>query len=176
MQAWEAVLREAVSRDEDEREFALFQIGLVLQRHNTTFTIESDVHEETLSRELLRLALNPQRQKDAVEYLATLVRNHPKQADGYLFALSNAQPALVAAPLLALIAEMGARLNSKARYHAVMALEGVLRHADDAIKAALQTHDVTDILAEWEADKDELLASRTSRVLDMIDDVVKGDA
>lgn len=175
MQAWEAVLREAISSDEDEREFALFQIGLVLQRHNRTTTIESDVHEETLSRELMRLALSPQRQQDTVEYLTTLVRNHPKHADGYLFVLSNAQPAILAEPLFILVAEAGAKFNKKAQYHAVVALESVLRHADDTVQSALNNHDVTDILSAWEESSDDLLASRTSRVLDMIEDIIADD-
>ncbi|MEL6310289.1 MAG: hypothetical protein AAFQ52_19275 [Chloroflexota bacterium] len=69
MEAWEDVLKEAVSSDFDEQQFALVRIGMVLQRHNPRVQMPSDAPEDMLSRELIRLTLNERRQADAVEYL-----------------------------------------------------------------------------------------------------------
>ena len=113
MEAWEQVLREAVSSDYDEQQFALLQIGMVLQRHNPHLTMDSDAEEETLSRELLRLTLNHERQTDTVKYLTTLVQNKPKDADTFLYALSNAQPKILVEPLLELLLEVGEKLRAR---------------------------------------------------------------
>lgn len=164
MEAWENLLREAISKDYDDQQNAVFQIGLVLQRHNPYVVPESDIYEDSLSRELLRLTLNESRQTDTVIYLAQLVKNYPKQADSFLFALSNAQPKIVIEPLLALLQEVGAKLKHDAAYQALMALDAALRDGGEAVIPALKAHDISDLLNDWAESKDDLLADKADSV------------
>lgn len=169
MQAWEQVLREAVSSEYDEREFALFQIGLVLQRHNPHVTPDSDVYEESLSRELLRLRLDEKRQRDTVTYLVTLARQKPKQAATLLFALSNAQPNVLVQPLLALLHDVGAQFDGNGAYQALLALEGVLKYEPETFQQAAQKQDITGRLEAWAEADDELLADKADLLLGKIE-------
>lgn len=166
MQAWENVLREAVSSDFDEQQFALLQIGMVLQRHNPQLTMESDAEEETLSRELLRLSLNEQRQSETVQYLITLVRNHPKQADIFLYALSYAQAQLLANPLLELLHQVGSKFNADAIFQALTALNRLYQQRTHAVIAqALQTHDILPLLEIWADHPDDTIAHKANRLM-----------
>jgi hypothetical protein len=160
MDAWNAVLREAVSRDYDEQQFALFQIGLVLQRHNPHVQPESDVHEETLSRELLRLTLNHDRQRSVVKYLADSVVRYPEHAGSFLYAMGNAQPMILVAPLLELIQAQGTTWDASTAYQALLALHGCLRHGDAAVKEAIQDAELDNLLIRWANSSDELLSEK----------------
>jgi hypothetical protein len=79
LEAWDELLRDAVSSDEDEQENALFLIGLILERHHKPNSDAPDLYESHLSRELLRLVLADNRQQAAVIYLAKLpgLMRHP---------------------------------------------------------------------------------------------------
>src|SRR5690606_21191280 len=160
MEAWEQVLRDAISNDYDEQQFALLQIGMVLQRHNPNLGMDSDAEEETLSRELLRLTLNNERQAETVQYLTTLVRNKPKDADSFPEALSNAQAKILVEPLLQLLLDVGEKLKADAAYQALLALDGILKHADDTVTQAFNTHDIIPLLDDWSEDADELVANK----------------
>lgn len=168
MEAWDEVLRNAVSGDYDEQQLALLQIGFVLQRHNPHITIDSDAPEEVLSRELLRLTLDEKRQADTVEYLIALVRKHPQEADSFLYALSNAQPKILIEPLLKLLLENGAKLKSDAIYQALIALDGILRHVDATVKSNLDTYDIIPLLDDWSESNDTLIANKADILADKI--------
>jgi len=175
MEAWEQVLRDAISSDYDEQQFALLQIGMVLQRHNPHLGMESDAEEEALSRELLRLALNEKRQADAVEYLVTLVRNKPKDADSFFYTLSNAQPKILAEPLLKLLLDVGKKLKPDAAFQALIALDGVVKNADETVIKALATYEIIPLLDDWsEREDDEILADKADtiaeKIVDLFDD------
>jgi hypothetical protein len=164
MDAWNAVLREAVSQDYDEQQFALFQIGLILQRHNPHVQPESDVHQETLSRELLRLTLNHDRQRAAVEYLADSVARYPENADSFLFAMGNAQPMILVEPLLDVIQQHGGTWDANTAYQALLALHGCLRHGDETVKQAIQDAPLDPLLTKWADSSDELLSEKAQVV------------
>ncbi|MDQ7024581.1 MAG: hypothetical protein Q9P01_12060 [Anaerolineae bacterium] len=174
MQAWEALLRDAISTDYDKQQNALFQIGLILQRHNPHVVPDSDIYEESLSRELLRLTLNETRQTDTVIYLLQLVKNHPKQADSFFFSLSNTQPKILIEPLLTLLQEIGAKLNTAAAYQALIALEGAIRNRGDAIIPTLKVHDISALLNDWAGRKDDLLAEKAKNVDNRIKKLIGG--
>jgi hypothetical protein len=164
IEAWDQLLRDAISKDFDTQQFALFQIGLVLQRHNPYVKPESDVYEETLSRDLLRLALDEKRQLDAVVYLMTLVRNYPGVADGILFAAGNAQPKILSTPLLNLLKEIGTKLKGDATYQALLALDGVLKVGGDSVRDAFKQVDLASLLEKWAESGDELTAEKAGKV------------
>ncbi|MEO1291126.1 MAG: hypothetical protein AAFV93_25610 [Chloroflexota bacterium] len=174
MEAWEQVLRDAISSDYDEQQFALLQIGMVLQRHNPHISMEVGAEEDALSRELMRLSLNEQRQSDAIQYLVTLVRNHPKNADTFLYALSNAQAKLLAEPLAKLMLDLGKKFSTEAIFQSLMALDGVVKQADEAIIANLTEHDLVPLLDDWSENGDSLIANKADvladKIIDLTDD------
>lgn len=172
MEAWEQVLREAVSSDYDEQQFALFQIGFVLQRHNPLLTMDSDAEDETLSRELLRLTLNEQKQQDTVNYLVSLVHKHTAEADLFLYALSNAQPKLLAEPLLELLVAVGNKLRPHAAYQALLAVDSILKNMDDAFLPAFDKYDIISLLEDWSSLKDDLIAKKADNLADKIIDLL----
>lgn len=169
MQAWEQVLRDAVSSDYDEQQHAVFQIGLVLGRHNPQFKPVSDMDEEGLSRELLRLTLNEKRQGDAIAYLITLVRNEPRKADVFLFALSNAQPKLLVESLFATLAAVGKTFGIDGAFQALMLLDNVIKQAPDIVRLAAQKHDITPLLDTWAESDDDTLADKADLTLNRIE-------
>lgn len=171
IEAWEQVLREAVSSDYDEQQFALFQIGFVLQRHNPYVTLDSDAEEETLSRDLLRLTLNEQRQLDTVNYLVTLVHKRTAEADLFLYALGNAQPKILAEPLLELLGTVGNKLKPDAIYQALLAVDGILKNMDDALIPLFDTHDIIPLLDDWSELDDDLIAKKANSLADKIVDL-----
>jgi hypothetical protein len=169
MEAWEQVLREAISQDYDEQQFALLQISYVLQRHNPQKKLESDAAEETLSRDLLRLALDESRQRDTVIYLAALVSKHTKQADSFLFAMSNAQAEILIEPLLGLLKELGKKLKTDAIFQALLALDGAIKNGGDAVVPALEKINILPVLAEWAKNKDDVIADKAEILTEKIE-------
>lgn len=168
MAAWQAVLRQAADSDFDEQQHALFQIGLVLERHNLAGQQQSaHLYEENLPRELLRLTLSLDRQRETVEYLAAMAVKHRRQADSFLYALGRAQPAAMIVPLLTLIQDNGTALPAAAAYQAVTALNNALNQAgdDDTVQSALAHHDPRPQLIAWSEHSDDDLAARAARVL-----------
>lgn len=172
MEAWEQVLREAISSDYDEQQFALFQIGFVLQRHNPYVTLDSDAEEETLSRELLRLTLNEQRQLDTVNYLVTLIHKRTAEADLFLYALGNAQPKILAQPLLELLVAVGNKLKPDAIYQALLAVDGILKHMDDVLIPFFDKHDIIPLLDDWSDLDDDLIAKKADSIAEKIEDLL----
>lgn len=172
MEAWEQVLRDAISSDYDEQQYALLQIGMVLQRHNPNLTMDSDAEEETLSRELLRLSLNDERQADTVKYLVTLVEKKPKDADSFLYVLGNAKPKVLVEPLLQLLLDLGEKLKPDAAYQALNALAGVIKYSDDTVKQAFNQYDIIPLLDDWSESDDELVADKADLIADKIVDLL----
>ncbi|MGB1285465.1 MAG: hypothetical protein ACPG7F_02935 [Aggregatilineales bacterium] len=171
MQAWERVLNNAVAQDFDTQQDAIFQIGLVLERHHQPNMDAGHLYEDNLPRELQRLTLNEKRQQDAVHYLASMAAQHPGKADGFIYAMGRARPALMIDALLALIAAQDTRMNDAAAYQSVQALLNCLKNPDDTVRAALEQSDPTDTLEAWaERDDDELVAA-TERALARLDDL-----
>lgn len=173
MEAWDAVLRDAVSKDYDKQQLALFQIGLILQRHNPHVKNESDVPEETLSRDLLRLTLNEERQANALEYLGALVRKYLKQADSFIFAMSNAQPKILVEPLIQIFEDKGNKLTDEAIYQSLMALDNAFKQDSDAVKKVVEKHDILPLLDTWAEYDDSLIADKANLLAVKIEELLE---
>ena len=160
LDAWEDLLRDAVSSDEDEQENALFLIGLILERHHKPNADAPDLYETHLSRELLRLALADVRQKAAVVYLAKLVETQPEAGASALYALRRAKPLFYIEPLLDLLAKHGKSLKPDAAFEVCEALITSAKQPPANLKEALMAFDPTDLLDQWAETGDEDLADR----------------
>jgi len=165
MQAWEELLREAISSDFDDQQFALFQIGLILQRHNPNIPKESDVYEETLSRELMRLSLDESRQQDTVTYLVTLLETQPQAAASLLYTLSQAQAHLATEPLRDAILARYKKFDNEAIYQALMALDTVRKNDDDAAELLAKSTRLQGLLTKWSEHDDDLIAGKAESLL-----------
>lgn len=175
MEAWDRVLQEAASKDFDKQENALFQIGLILQRHNPHMTPDSDVYEESLSRELLRLALDEQRQHDAVMYLIVLSTKDNSAAASCLFAMSNAQAKVLAEPLLNFMKSHGAKMRPSVAYQALMGLDNLFKFGDEAVLAQIKKADLLDLVDTWSKSKDTLLAVKADGLAAKLEDLVEAE-
>lgn len=169
LEAWETLLREATSRDFDTQQGAVFQISLVLERHGGGALLPSELYEENLSRELLRLTLDDKRQREAIDFLAAMVRANDANAETFLYALSKAKPALAIAPLLALCHERGATWDDGAAHEAVKALLAFLKRGDAVVLAALREGAPLAQLEAWAEREDALLADTAALLLDKLD-------
>lgn len=174
METWEEVLREAIAKDFDVQEMALFRIGLVLERHNNPNQDAPYLYETNLQRPLLRLVLDESRQRDTIQYLVTLARQQRPTLSTCLYALSCAQPPLLVQPLVDLLNEQGMGYDETAAYQAALAVERCLNAADDpAVAAAFRSVDLTPLLEHWSAAKDKSLAAKASRLKERIDEFGK---
>jgi hypothetical protein len=170
MDSWEQTLRDVIDRDMDVRENALFQIGLVLERHSKP--MEDGNYEGNLPRELMRIVLDEQRQADTVKYLVTLARNVPNQSTTVLYALCKAQPPILIQPLLELLREKGNALPSEAAYEALQGLNACLRVASEPIVAALKARNPREWISRWLENSDELLAEKAGFALSRLDALI----
>ncbi|MCS6836044.1 MAG: hypothetical protein NZ750_08510 [Anaerolineae bacterium] len=167
MEVWEQTLRLAVDRDVDERENALFQIALVLERHSNP--MEDKNYEGNLPRELVRLVLDERRQADTIHYLVALVRNKPGDSATVLFALSKARPYLLIGPLLALLRDKGMQFPSEANYEALQALDACLKDGSEAIVQAVRANSPREWLLRCTESKDDLLVHKAHFALARLD-------
>lgn len=175
LEAWDALLREAVSHREDDRENALFLIGLILERHHQPNNDAPDLYETNLSRELLRLVLAEERVQAATVYLAKLVETEAEAAASALYAMRRATPALFAAPLLQVIRSHGPRLNISASYEAVQGLLTLLKQPPSDLKALLHTYDPRAVVDAWIDSPNDELADKADWALAKIEPYFEDD-
>lgn len=166
---WEDLLREAVSSNDDDQENALFQIGLILERHNRPNTDIPELYEDHLSRDLLRLVLPEVRQRAAVVYLAKLVETQPAAAASALYALRRAKPLYYIEPLLSLLAERGKTLKPDVAYEAAEALLTCAKNPPSNLEEALQAYNPSALLDEWAEGKDDELADKADWALEKLE-------
>lgn len=169
LEAWEELQREAMSTDYDEQQHAVFKIALILERHNNPKRISDELYEENLSRELLRLTLDDKRQRDAVNFLAAMVRANDANAESFLYAIGRSKPALYADVLLKLLRERGRKWTPEAGYEAVSALDACLRADLSDMKALLQAYDPSEVLDEWAETHDDDFGAYADRVLERVE-------
>lgn len=158
--AWDELLDQAENGDYDEQQDALFQIGLILERHNPAIEGENDLYEESLSRELLRLTLAPSRQTEVLNQLLAWASQDASVADACLYAVSRADVKLMIGHLLEFLHQQGARLKPDAAYQAVTALDICIRSGKQVVIDALATNKPDALLDEWQDDDDDLLADK----------------
>lgn len=165
MEHWDNLLRQAVTKDEDDRENAIFQIGLILERHYQPNQDAPDLYETNLSRELLRLVLENSRQQDTILYLITLVKNQPQDAASLIYAVRRSNPVFFIQPLLALLNDKGADLGNDAAYEVVLALESCIKSNNETVIAALRAAELSPLLNTWADGSDTLLGGKTKRMM-----------
>lgn len=159
------------SADFDVREFALFQLALMLRRsQNATPSadwLEND--SEHLSRDLLRIRLSPADQKRIVSQLARMILSFAESRASAFWALSEASAQLGFDLAASTIAELGDQLNDEAAFQACRALLRRLESDDVAASRAneLLADPVASLaLCRWSRSTEVRLAKSANAVLE----------
>jgi len=164
MQAWEQLLFEAIDKDVDTREYAIFQMGLILERHYQPNLDAPDLYEENLSRELQRLTLSNDRQKDAIVYLLRVVTDKPASASSAMYAISRTDPNLSMPLIVDFVKENHKKMFSTVAQQIVATCRYALATKDDALVANVKS--LKPFIKQWANDKsDEELSNRASALL-----------
>lgn len=169
MRALEDLFTRLTSNDFDEREYALFQIGLILDRSNLA---EGDeLAARTLLREQLRLRLSSDEQEMVADHLSQLALRFKDSRASALWTLGKVEGAVLLEPLLALIESIGEQLSDEAAYQACCALGKCLENRDSicaSVRASLRDAKLKTILYRWRQGGDKRLQVTASRALAMI--------
>ena len=125
--AWDELLKTTLQGDYDEQQASIFQIGLILERHNPAIAGEQDLYDEELSRDLQRLMLAPDRLIDTITTLLDWAATRKAPADACLFAVSHAQTSLLLQPFFVYLMKHGASLDDTAAYLAAQIIDDCVR-------------------------------------------------
>lgn len=170
LRALEDLLSQLDSNDFDKREFALFQLGLMLDRSSPA--ADAELAERALSREHLRLRLSSDEQATVAAKLSQLALRSKESSASAIWTLSKVEAGVLLGPLLALIETLGEQLADEASYQACRALckclkEGVNLSAP--MRARLRHAQLESILDRWRDSGDKRLQRTAGRALAMIE-------
>ncbi len=114
--ALDELYRQLDSADFEDREFALFQLALMLRQAGEVRESADDAFGErhSLPRELQRLRLKVDEQREAAGRLQALFERHKQSRASAIWALRHAPPRIALAPLLDLGDAWGAQLSDEA--------------------------------------------------------------
>ncbi|MAU10746.1 MAG: hypothetical protein CL607_13060 [Anaerolineaceae bacterium] len=158
--AWDELLQSALDGDFDEQQAAIFQIGLILERHNPAITGEQDIYDEELSRDLQRLMLAKDRLVDTINKLLNWATTRKAPADACLFAVSHAPASLVLRPFFAFLVKRGAALDDAAAYVATQIIDDCVRQEPQQVAKMPSLDTVIALLEDWQDAEDDLLADK----------------
>ena len=169
MRALEDLLARLASNDFDQREYALFQLGLILDWNNLE---EGDeLAARALSREQLRLRLSSDEQEMVADHLSQLALRSKESRASALWTLGKVEGAVLLGPLLALIKSIGEQLSDEAAYQACCALGKCLETGDSisaSIRPSLRDAKLKTILDRWRQSGDKRLQMTAGRAIAMI--------
>ncbi len=157
------------SDDFDVREYALFQLALMLRRANDAMsTLGGQLKHEQLSRDLLRISLSPADQERIAAHLLRLISRYTDSRASALWALGEVSGDIAFAPVLSAIGEHGDRLDDEAAFQACRALRQWL--ARDELHTSLVAELLADNgpmlwLRRWSRSTDRRLARSAKAVI-----------
>lgn len=158
------------SADFDEREFALFQVALLLWRDTPTETGRQlpEPDWDSLPRALRRMRLGEEEQRKIVDELALVMERRPESRATAFWALGEASADLGWSSTLAVIAACGRQLGLEAAYQACRALHSWLADERFQPEQILEKDDigtVAEMLVQWTQDDDRRLSKEASAAL-----------
>lgn len=158
------------SADFDVREYALFQLALMLRRsQRASLSADwTDYDSEHLSRDLLRIRLSPAEQQRIVGHLARMISSFAESRPSAFWALSEASAQVGLDTVASAIAELGDQLNDDAAYQACRALLKWLDLDDVAVKYAsevLADPGILPMLRRWSRSSEVRLAKSANAVI-----------
>lgn len=159
------------SGDFDVREYAMFQLALMLRRAKDGAPISDNIHEdEHLSRDQLRLRLSSGDQAQIMDCLLRLVSRHDESRATAFWALAEVSSDVDFAPVFCVIGEYGDQFSDEAAYQACRALLKRLEldSRDRRLLRALTEDDGNlSRLKRWSRSSDERLAKSATAVISL---------
>ncbi len=153
LRALEDLLAQLDASDFDKREYALFQLGLMLDRSNLVG--DDDLAERSLTRLQLRLRLSCAEQELVTERLTSLALRSQASRASAIWTLGKVDAVILLGPLLALIDALGKHLSDEAAYQACCALSKCLEVGEDGaaipapVRARLGAAQLSSVLERW---------------------------
>ena len=159
------------SGDFDRREFALFQLALMLRRAKDEPPSPDDFPaEEHLSRELLRIRLSPADQEQIVAHLVRLVTRQADSRATALWALGEVSTDYAASALLSAAEEHGDCFSTEEAFQTCRALCRWLERDDRdrrLVNALIDACGPRSWLGRWSRSSDARLAKLANTVISL---------
>ncbi len=163
---------ELASGDFDLRENALFQLALMLQRANglEASSDAPDLYSDNLSRDLLRIRLSTEDQRQIVEHLSRLASTHANSRATAFWSLGAASRDIGLESLLTLLCLLGDQIQGEGAYEACNALRRWLESDELETEQLKLLSDLDPIphLQRWLASGDRRLANCAKLVIKML--------
>lgn len=170
----QALMARADDRDFDEREHALFQLALVLERSHPRSASGPDIYSENLDRQLLKLVLSEAEQEEVVGFLARLTAIRRDSRPTCYWALGKAKGTVLLPTLLLLLQAQGEQMDAESAYQAALALCNSLSEPlTPLLIEHLRDHNPRALLEKWSRSKDERLVAVAKKAMDIVSNIVK---
>ena len=157
------------SGDFDVREYALFQLALMLRRANDEVsTLGDQLEGEQLPRDLLRIRLSYGDQEQIVAQLLRLISRHADSRATAFWALGEASAKAAFSQALAAIVEHGDQFSDEAAFQACRALQKWLNSEDLDTSLGdelLADNSLLRWLRRWSRSTDDRLAKCANAVI-----------
>ena len=174
LRALEVLLSQLESNDFDKREYALFQLGLLLDHSNLA---EGDeLAARALSREHLRLRLSRDEQELLANQLSQLALRSQESRASAIWTLSKVEAGSLLDPILTLIESLGEQLSDEAAHQACRALSKCLEEGDNLsapVRARLRDAKLKTLLDRWRGSGDKRLQRTASRAIAEIEQLAE---
>ncbi|MCY3914744.1 MAG: hypothetical protein OXG49_01905 [Chloroflexi bacterium] len=159
------------SGDFDVREYAMFQLALLLRRANVDApTLDISYEDDHLSRDQLRLRLTHGDQAQIAAHLLRVVSRYAESRASAFWALAEVSSDVAIAPVLSVIGEEGDQFNDEAAYHACRALWRWLELdtlGKGLFKALPEDDRLLSFLKRWSRSSDVRLAESANAVMSL---------
>lgn len=159
------------SADFDRREHALFQLALLLQRSNHVSSDAPAMGSESLPRELTRIRLSPEEQRQVVDKLSLLVASRHESRPTAFWTLGEVAATSGWEPTLALLNSCGAQLDTEAAYQACRALRRWLDSgalSSEQVESSIAAFDLVACLHTWSEKGDKRLSLAAKAVIEFL--------
>ncbi len=162
--ALNAVFASLDSADFDEREYALFQLAMLLGRVNRAGRRRDlpEADSDSLPRDLRRLRLGAEEQRRIVERLSLLIAAQRENRATAFWTLGQVSAAAGWQPTLTLIAAFGAQLDRESAYQTCRALHRWLAGDELPRTEIPESGAVAQLLASW-AEADDIRLSMVAK-------------
>ncbi len=174
LKALDTLYQGTSSRDTDEREYAIFQMALVLEYSHTPSEDAPDLYAENLDRHLHGLRLSADEERQLVDHLIRLSAEQKRGCASALWALSKANPSVSVGPLLALVSAQGPSMDDAVAYEAVRGLKAALKASGAELRETLLLNDPRPVIAQWATAKDDDLSAAAGKLERLLEDVLAG--
>ncbi len=157
------------SGDFDIREFAMFQLALMLRRSDGRAPSSEQIDEdEHLTRDQLRIRLSSDDQAQVASHLLRVVSRHADSSATAFWALCEVASDVAFGPALSVIGDYGEQFNDEAAYQACRALRRWLEmdSRDRRLLKELKGDDgVWSCLKRWSCSGDIRLAKNANAII-----------